>query len=312
LSESLASGVSVIGEIATVANRASILDPQSSLLGLTIFLEVIGFSKARAASVLAATAQRIEAARSGLLAPRRSLGLSPHAPYTVSPELLQNLIALASEQDLPVAMHLAESAEEIELLSAGTGPLQELLDERSMWDPSVLSRGSRPLDYLKWLSAAPRALVIHGNYLDGEEQAFLASHADRMSLVYCPRTHAYFGHPPYPLAQLLAAGVHVAMGTDSRASNPDLSVLGEMRHVARTHPDVAPSTILRLGTLSGAEALGRADRVGSLTPAKLAHLVAVPLVAAGGSKSTPEDLLAALLSAGDAPTGVWIGGQKEL
>ena len=56
------------------------------------------------------------------------------------------------------------------------------------------------------LAEAPRALVIHGNYLDEEEQAFLAANADRMSLVYCPRTHAYFGHPPYPLPELLNSG----------------------------------------------------------------------------------------------------------
>ena len=97
-------------------------------------------------------------------------------------------------------------------LRDGTGPFQELLEERSMWDAEAIPRGSRPLDYLRMLAEAPRALVIHGNYLDAEERAFLAEHADRMSLVYCPRTHAYFGHPPYPLAELLAAGVQRGAG----------------------------------------------------------------------------------------------------
>ena len=98
--------------------------------------------------------------------------------------------------------------------------------------------------------------MIHGNYLDDDERAFLATHRDRMSLVYCPRTHAYFSHRPYPLAELLAGGVRVALGTDSRASNPDLDLLAEMRHIAKTHAAIDPHEILRLGTLAGATALG--------------------------------------------------------
>jgi cytosine/adenosine deaminase-related metal-dependent hydrolase len=289
LRESAAGGVSTVGDIATADAEVY---PCETPVELTLFAEVIGFSKARAASALAATEARLAAARSSLLTPRRSLGLSPHAPYTVSPELLSKLINLAIEHDLPVAMHLAESTDELELLAAGTGPLQRLLDERSMWDPLAIPRGSRPLDYLKALAHAARALVIHGNYLDAEEHAFLADRADRISLVYCPRTHEYFRHEPYPLSQLLAAGVRVALGTDSRASNPDLSVLGEMRHVARVHTSVAPGTILGLGTLAGAEALGRVETCGSITPGKLAHLVA------------------ALLSANDAPSSVWVAGQE--
>ena len=98
------------------------------------------------------------------------------------------------------------------------------------------------------LAARPAALVIHGNYLDDEEIAFLAGHAERMAVVYCPRTHAWFGHVPYPLEKLLAAGVPVALGTDSRASSPDLSMLAEMRHVARRHPArSAARIVLRIG-----------------------------------------------------------------
>lgn len=299
LRESAACGVSAIGEIATADARAYAGD---SSLDLTVLMEVIGFSKSRAESAFAAVSERLATARSSNLGPPSSLGLSPHAPYTVSPNLLQRLIELAAKHDLPVAMHLAESAEELAFLADGSGPLQELLDERSMWDDQAVPRGSRPLDYLKMLTGAPRALVIHGNYLDAEEQAFLADHADRMSLVYCPRTHNYFKHEPYPLAEFLAAGVRVALGTDSRASNPDLSVLSEMRHVAHVDSSVAPNTILRLGTLAGAEALGRADSLGSITPGKLAALIAVPLPM--DIKGKPEDLLAAVLASVEPAT--WI------
>jgi cytosine/adenosine deaminase-related metal-dependent hydrolase len=96
-------------------------------------------------------------------------------------------------------------------------------------------------------------------------------------VVYCPRTHAYFGHGRYPLAEMLAAGVNVALGTDSRASSPDLNLLEEMRHAARLHPGVTPASIVRLGTLAGARALGRERRVGSLRPGKQADFVLVRL-----------------------------------
>jgi cytosine/adenosine deaminase-related metal-dependent hydrolase len=177
-----------------------------------------------------------------------------------------------------------------------------------MWDAAAIPRGSRPLDYLGMLAEAPRALVIHGNFLDSEERSYLAANADRMSLVCCPRTHSYFGHPPYPLPQLLRGGVRVALGTDSRASNPDLDLLAEMRCVAQTFPTIDPRSILRMGTLAGAEALGRAADVGSITAGKLANLVAVPL--ADEVSGSADDLLAALLAADRGPRAVWVRGER--
>ena len=122
-----------------------------------------------------------------------------------------------------------------------------------------------------------RALVIHGNYLDDDEIGFLAAHAEKMSIVYCPRTHAYFQHDPYPLAKMIAAGVNVAIGTDSRASNPDLSVLADMRFAAKQHPLVPPATLLRMITANAAKALGRDDEIGTLTPGKFADLAIMKL-----------------------------------
>src|SRR5262249_11550758 len=132
-------------------------------------------------------------------------------------------------------------------------------------------------DYLQFLATAHRSLVIHGNYLAADEIEFLAVHRDRMSLVYCPRTHAYFSHEPYPLAEAFAAGVHFAVGTDSRASNPDLRLLEELRVIARDYPSILPESILRMGTLAGAEALGLAEFLGSVTPGKRTALATVPL-----------------------------------
>jgi cytosine/adenosine deaminase-related metal-dependent hydrolase len=301
LVESGCHGVSTLGDIAV----GGVDEYVDTMVDLMLFGEVIGFSRTRAASALLALHERLDAfaAKTDL-----QVGISPHSPYTVSPDLLSELIALAGERGLPVAMHLAESAEELELLDRGTGPFQELLEERSMWDAAAIPRGSRPIDYLRLLAEAPRAIVIHGNYLDDEEHSFLAANAARMSLVYCPRTHSYFRHPPYPLPQLLAAGVRVALGTDSRASNPDLDLLAEMRHVARAFQTIEPNAILRLGTLAGAEALGRGTEVGSITPGKFANLVAVPLPE--DARGNANEMLNALLDRAESPCGVWFRGVK--
>jgi len=103
-------------------------------------------------------------------------------------------------------------------------------------------------------------------------------------VVYCPRTHLYFGHEAYPLAEMLAAGVRVAVGTDSRASNPDLRLLEELKLVARQYPEVPPDSIVRMGTLWSAQALGIDQAFGSITPGKIARLVLAPV---GGDPGDP-------------------------
>jgi cytosine/adenosine deaminase-related metal-dependent hydrolase len=117
-----------------------------------------------------------------------------------------------------------------------------------------------------------------------------------MSVVFCPRTHAYFGHAEYPLAAMHRAGVRVALGTDSRASNPDLDLLAEVRYAAQRFPHVDPAAWLRMATLEGAIALGLGAEIGSLTPGKRADVIAVPCTAAdpceaiiaGGAPAIPS------------------------
>ncbi|HUE73499.1 MAG TPA: amidohydrolase family protein, partial [Pirellulaceae bacterium] len=171
----------------------------------------------------------------------------------------------------------AESRQELELLESHSGPLVELLVKLNAWFPAALPRGMRPLDYLETLQNAHRALVVHGNYLAADEIEFLAARRENMSVVYCPRTHAFFGHEPYPLAEMLRGGVRLAVGTDSRASNPDLSMLAELRHIARSQARPSGAEILKMGTLSAAEALGIDADYGSITPGKQAQFVAVPI-----------------------------------
>jgi cytosine/adenosine deaminase-related metal-dependent hydrolase len=304
--QSLASGVTTVGEIVTANTPA--YHTRENAPRLTAFREVIGFSRARADSALAAaTASLDDLDHAQANQPNDlRLGVSPHAPYTVSPQLVKDLVELAKRRRWPVAMHVAESPAELELLANGTGPFRELLEERSMWDSEVLAPGGHPLDYLKLLAQAPRTLVVHGNYLCDEAFGFLASHRAHMSLIHCPRTHAFFDHPPLDLGGLLDQGVRLALGTDSRASNPDLCILREMQHVARHHPKVRPDDILTMGTLASAKALGRATQIGSLTVGKQADLVAISTTEI--NRPSPQAMLEEVLGSEHPVQQVWLAG----
>jgi cytosine/adenosine deaminase-related metal-dependent hydrolase len=249
-----------------------------------LFLESIGLRESRIEPALEASRLHLALAATKDL----KLGLSPHAPYTAHPELIRRLAGLSAATAFPLAMHLAESREELELLKTGCGPLRDLLVEFDSWDDEAIRPQSTPLDYLRMLSASWRALVIHGNYLSDDEIAFVGRRAAKLSVVYCPRTHAYFGHAPYPLAKLLQAGANVALGTDSRASNPDLDLLAEMRELAARHI-VPPEWIVQMATINGARALGREREIGSLAPGKRADLTIVHLPDSKGDE--PYELL---------------------
>jgi aminodeoxyfutalosine deaminase len=295
LQECLRQGVTTIGEITQpgMAREAYLAWP----VGGTIFLEMIAPRADRFETALQAAEQHVHSI--GQWHP----GYSPHAPYTVHPELLSRIVGLAAQRGLPLAMHLAESSEEIEFLRDGRGPFRDLLESRGVWDPAARPPGGRPMAELHQLARAPRALVIHGNYLDDEEIAFLGSQP-RMTAVYCPRTHAWFGHAAYPLEKLLAAGVNVALGTDSRASSPDLSLLAEMRHVAREFPALRRAAILELGTLGGARALGLDSQFGTLEAGKRANLAAVAMPEAAADPHEP------LLGSATEVVATWVGGSR--
>ena len=292
--ESLRQGVTTVGEIATAPPTAYQTEHAPQLIA---FQEVIGFSAARTTSVMADAEQRLENCGASVRP-----GVSPHAPYTVHSQLFAQLVELAIAKKIPVAMHLAESREELQLLASNDGPLRDLLEERSMWDAEAIVPGSRPLDYLKVLSLARRALVIHGNYLEPDEIRFLAEHRERMTVVYCPRTHAFFGHAPYPLQEMLAAGVRVVLGTDSRASNPDLSLLDEMRYVYRHYSGIRAEDVLAMGMSASASALGLDKEVGTITPGKQANLITVPC---NVHSSPAEDIL----QSDNFLSGTWLQGK---
>ena len=208
------------------------------------------------------------------------VGLSPHAPYTVTRELLDRAVQWADADMRPLAMHVAETREELELLEMGTGPLAEMPQRIGQWDPEALGVGGGLTPVLKALSQGRRTLLVHGNYLIDKDLQFIEGHPG-MSLVYCPRTHEYFGHDPWPLEQALERQITVALGTDSRASNPDLNLWEEAKTVSRRFPQLAPDAIFKMATIEGARALGIGHRFGTLAIGKSGDLCCVQLAGRG-------------------------------
>jgi cytosine/adenosine deaminase-related metal-dependent hydrolase len=219
--------------------------------------------------------------------------VSPHAPYSVHKTLIE-----ASARLWPVCIHLAETTAERELLESRSGPFVSFLRELGVWDPSGLAPS---FDWVVWkASRAPRLLLAHANYLSP------ATHLPaNTTVVYCPRTHAAFGHPPHPFRELLARGVCVALGTDSLASNPDLDVLAEARFLSQRYPDAPGDAILRMATINGAKSLGFAEQTGSLEAGKSADLVVVGLPNLDGSD--PHALLFGDGAAEPARKTMWRG-----
>lgn len=270
LEESTTSGVIGIGEILT--KPTDMATYAAGNVRMVAFRELISNDPSAAAGLIGELIEH----RNECLKNRVNPGVSPHAPYTVSFELLTAACQWATEFSAPVAFHFAESPEERELLESDGGPFAELLSDAKVWRDGQF--GSRkPIEYLEPLAMCPRVALIHGNFLGRAEQQFVAERSDRISVVYCPRTHEFFDHSPYPLSEYLDQGMAMAIGTDSRASTPDLSMLNELLAARRRHPEIHPAQLLEMVTLRAAEAIGIDKEVGSIQAGKRFDYLAIPI-----------------------------------
>ncbi len=258
-------GVTTVGEIAT--------GPLPAALGrqrLRVFREVIGLSAAAVDGATRGLSRDLDRFSARGIAP----GISPHAPYTVAAPLAARLGREIARRRLPVAMHLAESPEERELLAAGTGPFRRLLEDLGAWDPAAPPRLLSVADWITCLARGRRGVVVHGTHLpdDPDALARLARHRDRLCVAICPRTTRSLSGRLPPVAAFRAAGLRVAVGTDGRGSNPDLSVLAECRALVDAGLS-SPAEAIAMATVHGAWALGFERVAGRLAPGRPADLV---------------------------------------
>lgn len=292
----LSTGTGAIGDILTSpAALAPLLD--SPLYG-RIFFETIGLEEERFAPALAAA---VASARS-LAFPLRG-GLSPHATYTVSAGHLQRAISAG----LPLAIHCAESAEESLFLREGRGAIADELYAAAGWPLPERPPGLSPVAWLAAQGAlSPQTLLIHGVHVDAADAARIA--ASGTSVVLCPRSNARLGVGTAPVGLYKAAGVPLALGTDSLASNDTLSLWDEIIFARSAYPELSPRELLAIATRGGAQALGLAPEMGELKVGTGAHLQVLT-----ATKLPPvADLTEWLCNAEHQVVALWLNGVQQL
>lgn len=273
IDEARASGTAVIGDISNTLVSVPML--ARSRMAARVFYELVRFRASDADPAWSAALDRLHEIPD---TPRLRVSPAPHAPYSVSAALFQLIRAEVNRTPLGrTSVHLCESTEECELLQHGTGPWRDLLDQLNAWDPAWVAPGCSPVEYLDSMRfLASDTLVVHGVHLGDGDLARLA--ARQATLVTCPRSNRHVGVGDPPLSRFYAAGVRVAVGTDSLASAPDLNVFSELAAMRRLAPGVPAARLLESATRVGAAALGF-DEYGTIaagTPAAALMAVAVP------------------------------------
>ncbi len=205
-------------------------------------------------------------------------GLAPHSPYLCIPSVIKRCREIAGTA--PFSIHAAEFPGEAELLRTGRGELRGFLESVGVDFSGYVPPGVGPIEHLDRLGALSAALVIHANFLEPGDARRLA--ARDAAVVLCPRSHGYFNRPPHPLPDLLAAGVRMALGTDSSASNLGLSIAEEMREVRKMFPALTAQKIFALGTGTSLRSWGGLPAGGLLAPGEPADFAAAEIDRAAG------------------------------
>ena len=230
--------------------------------------------------------------------PLVSTMFAPHAPYTVSDDTLKRIRQLADQLDVPVQMHIHETSREI--------------------DDSISETGHRPIRRLHDLGLInPGLMAVHATQLTTDEIALLAHNG--CSVIHCPRSNLKLASGACPVADLLAAGVNVALGTDGAASNNRLDLWAEMDTAALLGKLVAGAAtalpapeLLKMATINGARALGLEDTIGSIEPGKSADVICVRLDATE-TRPVHDPVSQLVYAAGrENVTDVWVAGKHLL
>lgn len=228
-----------------------------------LYVEVLAFPPASADLVF----ERVWALAEMEALPRNVVtGLSPHAPYSVSRALLRRAVATAEGHGRPLAIHVAETLEELAFLRHAIGPLRQLLQRFGKDDPDYEPFGGVPEFLQELVVERARLALIHGNYLrprDVPAGAFV---------VYCPAAHRFFRHPEHPVRELVEEGVRVALGSDSAASGGTVDLLSQTQLLGGERPDLDSRLLFRMATEWGAAALDL--DAGALLPGRLADFAA--------------------------------------
>jgi len=229
-----------------------------------------------------------------------------HAPYSTHPEIIQSVKKRARRLGHPFSIHAAEPDSENEMICCGTGKLFDFLKHRGFVEDSYAppagqdNRGS--VYYLNSLGVLDKQTIcVHCIHVSPEEVRILADTGTQICL--CPGSNRYLNVGQAPVRMFLDHGILPALGTDSRASNPALSIWREMRLLQQDNPDVNPADILSMATLGGAMALGLEQDYGTLEQGRKNHFLSVALPQ---SLNTPDALIGFLVTDNKKIVPEWV------
>jgi cytosine/adenosine deaminase-related metal-dependent hydrolase len=275
--EMLRAGVTCVGEVMDLGTGWQAMR-EFGLRGIA-FQEVFGPAEGQADEAVAGLKQKVETFRKDETETTR-IGVSPHAPYTVSARLYRAVNEYAQSERLPLTTHIAESADEGAFVRHGTGVFAERWNLRGI---PVIAADCSPLAYIDTLGLLrPETLLVHAIDLDDTDLPRLSE--KRPMLVHCPKSNAKLAHGVAQISEIRETGITLGLGTDSVASNNVVDMFEEMRAAifqqrSRTQKldSLDADTVFRMATLGGAECLGLAKQLGSLEPGKWADFVVVNL-----------------------------------
>lgn len=264
---------------------------EATPLRIFSFMEMTGIKSRRNPwEILREAIEKIESLRHS----RNRAWLSPHAPYSTRPELLQLTAKTIHKRHWRACIHAAESEQEFEMFQHARGKMHDWL-KRNARDNSDCGLGSPVAHLARTKLLGENVLAIHVNYLAKGDATLLAK--NKTHVVHCPRSHDFFRHTKFERERLAKAGVNVCLGTDSLATTrktgknkPELDMFAEMRSLATHDKAVSLEEILRMATVNGARALGLAGVIGELSKNSSADLIALPY--AGKASRAHEAVLA--------------------
>jgi cytosine/adenosine deaminase-related metal-dependent hydrolase len=286
--EALRAGVTCVGDASDSGATTAQALREAGLRGV-VFQEAFGPDPSAAGEQAAKLREKVSRLR-GAETELVGIGVSPHAPYTVSAPLFESLTGYALAEGLPMMIHAAESQAEQLFMLEGEGPFAEMLRRRGVgWRAPKVST----IQYLKNLGVlAARPLLAH--CVRADDADLVAISEAGASAAHCPKSNAKLGHGRAPFAAMLGAGLSVGLGSDSVAANNNCDLLEEARFAAlasRAAGDklsdgqmVSAEDVLRAATLGGAHALGLGRRVGALAAGLEADFAVVGL---GGAHQRP-------------------------
>ena len=236
-----------------------------------------------------------------------SVAATPHALYSTTPAIISALKQRADRLHHILSLHVAESADEIELLRSGQGCFRSFLTERGAWEntfpiPGIDSHGA--VEYLERLGLLDAGLLcVHCVQVSEKEVQMLAASGCKVCL--CPGSNRFLGVGIVPLEQMLHHHLLPALGTDSIASNETLDLWREMQILREDHPGVSPVEIMAMATLGGAAALEREQDFGTLAPDRTASFLNVDSQLLQGVRN--EEQLLNVLTGGGCPSTIrWV------